>query len=448
MFEFGLFVLPFSFTVAWLTAGVLALESLVFIKRPWAVPALAVYGTTAAWYLFEPMYFPEEFLSGAEVHVQNVFLQVILCLLAFRILVPRTTAKFVGDLRLVAIPPTTLSTEGLFKAFVGMWLFLLVCGVFRLGGDVFGALFPLGGRTAANMWGRAAAQDAGTFGSLVSLAGYLYLFTVASFGVFLILLRSSRFKAFALALILISWPYFILGGSRNAFLGVFVPGLLAFIFYSKMRPIFKFSLCVVCFVAVDFIFRIVITYRDVGFSVNTIDFSTVEETKHLGLGMASELRFINELYDFGELGLTYGGRYLEEFYQLIPRFIWPDKPQIGIEYAIARGFGGADGDIGVFATISSGFIGQGFLNFGPWGGPIAAAGLMAMWAGVLARWQAQGTSTFRRFLFLLGVGLTFNLGREITLLVLWPVVFGYAIARVMEYYYRASPRLIRSALTY
>ena len=35
-------------------------------------------------------------------------------------------------------------------------------------------------------------------------------------------------------------------------------------------------------------------------------------------------------------------------------------------------------------------------------------------------------------LFMLGVGLTFNLGRDITLLVLWPVIFAYCFVRLTE----------------
>ena len=33
---------------------------------------------------------------------------------------------------------------------------------------------------------------------------------------------------------------------------------------------------------------------------------------------------------------------------------------------------------------------------------------------------------------MLGIGLTFNLGRDITLLVLWPVVFAYLFVRLTE----------------
>ncbi len=57
---------------------------------------------------------------------------------------------------------------------------------------------------------------------------------------------------------------------------------------------------------------------------------------------------------------------------------------------------------------------------------------MALWTGLLIRWWEQRKSLLRLVLFMLGVGLTFNLGRDITLLVLWPVVFSYFFVRLSE----------------
>jgi predicted LPLAT superfamily acyltransferase len=48
------------------------------------------------------------------------------------------------------------------------------------------------------------------------------------------------------------------------------------------------------------------------------------------------------------------------------------------------------------------------------------------------RWWEQRKSLLRLALFMLGAALTFNLGRDITLLVLWPVVFGYMFVRLLE----------------
>jgi len=63
----------------------------------------------------------------------------------------------------------------------------------------------------------------------------------------------------------------------------------------------------------------------------------------------------------------------------------------------------------------------------------AAAGtLVALWTGLLIRWWEQRRSLLRLMLFMVGTTLTFNLGRDITLLVLWPVIFAYFLVRLTE----------------
>jgi hypothetical protein len=132
------------------------------------------------------------------------------------------------------------------------------------------------------------------------------------------------------------------------------------------------------------------------------------------------------------LNLSYGKSYLEELLNIIPRAVWPGKPLLGIDYALLRGFGGGNADIGVVATLSPGMIGQGILNFGPWLGAVAPGTLFAVWAAWLSRLRVQSYSTLRLCLFLAALGITFNLGRGITLLVLFPIVFGYILVRFLE----------------
>jgi len=191
---------------------------------------------------------------------------------------------------------------------------------------------------------------------------------------------------------------------------------------------------VLSFVAMDLAMKVIIFYRNLGFE--NVNLSEAQNAQHLGLNMASELVYSVEFLREGLLQLGYGKRYLFELANVIPRAIWPDKPLLGVDYAMARGFsanfkGNFNPDLGVFATISTGVIGQAVLNFGALLGPIAAAILMGSWAALLARFNAQGTP-LRRCLFLVGLGLTFNLGRDITLLVLWPMVFGYIGVRIFE----------------
>jgi hypothetical protein len=122
----------------------------------------------------------------------------------------------------------------------------------------------------------------------------------------------------------------------------------------------------------------------------------------------------------------------------IPRIIWPGKPLIGIDYAVARGFAWDEGGSksgGVAASISTGMIGQGVVNFGRILGPVAAAFLMALWVAVLARQDLMGDSLGYLLLYSIGLVLTFNMGRDITLLIIYPFVFGWLL---LHYFGRNS----------
>ena len=118
---------------------------------------------------------------------------------------------------------------------------------------------------------------------------------------------------------------------------------------------------------------------------------------------------------------------------------------LGIDYAKWRGFESDDDGLGVNTTVATGMIGGGVLNFGKIFGPIAAGILMALWAGLLIRWWEQRKSLLRLMLFMLGVALTFNLGRDISMLVLWPVIFAYFFVRLAEMWatnrFRQLPQL-------
>jgi hypothetical protein len=144
---------------------------------------------------------------------------------------------------------------------------------------------------------------------------------------------------------------------------------------------------------------------------------------------------VNTYLETGGGSPAYGARYLNELLNFVPRMIWPSKPMLGVDYAKWRGFEIADseeGELGVNTTVASGMIGGGVLNFGQIFGPVAAGILMALWTGLLIRWWAQRKSLLRLVLFMLGAGLTFNLGRDITMLVLWPAVFAYFFVRLAE----------------
>ena len=89
-------------------------------------------------------------------------------------------------------------------------------------------------------------------------------------------------------------------------------------------------------------------------------------------------------------------------------------------------------------------IGQGVVNFGRIGGPFAAALLMTLWVALLARQDLMGENPGRLILYGTGIMLTFNMGRDITLLVVYPFFFGLALFWVWQFHLQ---RLDRSPTT-
>ncbi|MDQ0394783.1 hypothetical protein [Labrys monachus] len=422
--------LPTSYYLSIMTFAGLMLFGASQWSRPWALPYITVLGTVAAWYFLEPFYFPDLFALFESEYIDTAYRTVLIFLISFAVITPFAAVHLRPKPGLLKRDDAFVSAEQVFLAVTSLWLFLLAYGTLRMRGDLLGALFPLGGRSAGQMWSRAAGADAGSDGFIISTAGYLYGLCIAAFGLLYFFLPSGRYRALAIVLILISWPYAFLQGSRNITLATVLPGIVSYVLFSRQSFWVKIPCICIVFMALDLAFKIMIEYRNVGFG--DVNLSDAEGAQHQGLNMASELVYAVKFLNEGTLQLNLGSDYFAEVANIVPRAIWSNKPLIGIDYAIARGFGGGDSDIGVFATIAFGLIGQGVQAFGIFLGPIFVALLMSIWVGVLARFRTQHTP-LRLSLYLIGLGLTFNLGRGFTLLVLWPLVFGYAGVRVIEW---------------
>jgi hypothetical protein len=238
----------------------------------------------------------------------------------------------------------------------------------------------------------------------------------------------------AIGMVLLTWPYFLFDRTRNRMLALLLPSSGAFFLLGRSKVWVKIAVGVALFLGVVAWFTKVAEYRTQYDLTSFLESNTDEEDEDAparrkmgreGQDMLKELCWINTFIESGRYRPTMGGRYFAEIVNPIPRSIWPGKPMVGIDYAIARGFGGSRGGAGVFASVSTGMIGQGCVNFGRFFGVIAAALLFALWAGFLARLWCQSDSPFRLSLFLIGLGLTLNTGRDLTLLVLFPFLFGY-----------------------
>jgi oligosaccharide repeat unit polymerase len=396
---------------------------------------LAVYVTVFAWYFIDPFLNPEQYDFIPPFLISQSYGQVLLFLIAFRFFVPFGVRWIVRRRSRGISAMQHFAPEQILIATGTMWFLLLVIGIARMGGDVVGALFPVDSRAGVTMWGRGAIETSAA-GFLIASAGYMFNAVTAFLGVLIFFQRTTFWRCVAAAMFVISLPYFLLEGARSHFLAAILPFIITYLLYGRQLLILKVAVLGVAFICLDQGFKLVTAFRGTGFRdllsaehpYELVD----EDLRQSGLNMIQELCFANAYIGSGAAPPAYGGRYLNELLNVVPRVIWPSKPLIGIDYAKWRGLESPQGDLGVYATISTGMIGGGVLNFGPFFGPIAAAMIMALWNALLIRWWQQRDSLPRLVLFMLGAGLTFNLGRDITLLVLWPVIFAYCFVRLIE----------------
>ena len=396
---------------------------------------LAVYVTVFGWYFVDPFLNPEQYSYIPSFLISQSYGQVLLFLIGFRFFTPIAQRWIVRRRSAGVFHMQRFTPEQILIVTGAIWLLLLLIGIALMDGDVIGALFPIDSRAGATMWGRSAVATSAS-GFLIASGGYVFNAITAFLGVLVFFQRSTSWRVVAGAMFVISLPYFLLEGARSHFLAVILPFIVTYLFYGRHPLVMKLAVLAVAFFCLDHGFKLVTAFRGTGFRdllaaehpYELVD----EDLRQSGLNMIQELCFANAYLGSGAATPSYGGRYLNELLNVVPRVIWPSKPLLGIDYAKWRGLEDPQSDLGVFATISTGMIGGGILNFGPFFGPLAAGVIMALWTGLLIRWWQQRNSLLRLMLFMLGVGLTFNLGRDITLLVLWPVIFAYCFVRLIE----------------
>jgi hypothetical protein len=454
-----LFILPPAF---WVAAALLAAGGVWAagkIRAGIGLPVLAVLGTVAAWYAGDALYndysdYVQKFTPGT---MENAWWETAWFVIAFLFLAPMVhrmvnarhlsqTSRAYEMFRLgVNRPDFQTGLNRLFEICSLLWLVLSIIAVLRLGADETPYyFFPFLGHLA-DPWSRG--RMGGGVDALLSLAAYL-LFNAAVFGVVAALSTNPRVRNLARLGCLLTWPCFIFNRTRNTMLAVVIPGLLAWVFLRVRGGLEKkLVILAVFFVLVSAWFGFVIANRSsmsIAAAVKEGGFNPEEamEAHHEGLNLYEELCWINTFIEDGRYEPEWGQEYLDELANPVPRSLWPGKPTIGLDYAVLRGQAGGEEDQGgVYATISTGMIGQGVVNFGRLLGPVCAALLMSLWVAVLARLDLRGSVTGNFPLYALGIILTFNMGRDITLLVLYPFVFGALIIWWLGR--RASPQRVR-----
>jgi hypothetical protein len=424
-----------TFYLAAVVLVVLTAESCIkLLNRDSFGITVGVYVTVFAWYFVDPFINPEQYDYLPSSSLGQSYGQVLLFLIGFRVFTP-VAIRWILRRPSSGVFDTRLTPEQILRGVAALWFVLFIIGIARMGGDVMGAVFPLDGRAGPTMWGRGAVES-GPSGFLISFAGYVFNAVTAFLGVLVFFQRSIAWRLLAGAMFAITLPYFFFAGARSHFLAAVMPFILTYLFYGRHLLILKLAILAMAFFCLKEGFKFVTVFRLGGFremlaSENRYELLG-EDERTTGLNMIQELCFVNTYLETGGGSPAYGARYLNELLNFVPRMIWPSKPLLGIDYAKWRGFESDDDELGVNTTVASGMIGGGVLNFGQIFGPAAAGILMALWTGLLVRWWEQRKALLRLVLFMLGAGLTFNLGRDISMLVLWPAIFAYFFVRLAE----------------
>jgi len=420
------------------------------LRQGWGVPAAVVLLTVGAWYVGDAVYnnYEEYFWEFGTDTLTNAWLQVALFLLVFLVLLKPMhfwMNKGLAEQQSFAVTSYeegTLGAEAVQKQITAvsgviffLWFVLLSIALVRVNWDWGGLFVPFLTGYKAEPWARG--RIGGSYDALIALASYLQIFLTAAAGLVWALSRDPRARLLAGLIFALTLPYYLFDRSRNVMIAVLMPGVLAWsILRLQAGWVVRGLVLTGIFLALNFWMIFVMSNREVAIAraFQTEEaFERAQEGQHVGLNMFEELAWVNHFLKLGAIEPSWGGRYFAELVNPIPRALWPGKPGIGLDYSMARGqiAVGEEGD--VTATVSTGMIGQGVINFGRFFGPMFAALLMAVWVALLARQDLLANRQASRFLlYALGLILTFNMGRDITFLVTFPFVMGFMIVFWLE----------------
>ena len=434
-------IYPISF---WLNCLVICFFIIPLTLR-WAqvmnIARLGVIITLSFWYIGDIIYAEDHSITGVYTQeIINLSLNQLLMTILFFIFfssffkqkLQKKIRKSQPRLNEYTIESKEKELQAIFKFILYSWLILFLIAQFNIGFKLMGSIFPPLSNDYVNLWRRG--RFGGSLGFLISTGGYIHKFLSSMFGLFFIISKDKKIKKMSLMMLVISWPYFFFGVGRNIMLAVSMPAIIAYILFYKhsktQKTLVLFSLLMFFHVWFSFVLKnrkqgLAATFKNEGIEI------PADDAKHHGLDMFKELCYINEFHQQGLIELKWGQGYLAQALNIVPRAIWPNKPAIGIDYSLLRG-ATRTGEYEVSHTVSLGVIGQGIIEFGPFIGCIFLAFLLAIWSYIISHFWHRRYNILYLTLFLVGLSLTFNCGREITLLVLFPFIFGFIFLKIYE----------------
>jgi hypothetical protein len=461
-------IYPLSFFLSAIVLIGVSLFAWKHRRDGWGLPMCAVLGTVAVWYFGDGLYNDYEMyrLTIGDDALGAAWWQVLLFVVVFacivkplheqinrRFLRRRSHLLIYATSDKIRHPNMQRNIDQVASALLVCWIALMTIALARKGWNFSAMFFPYLEGYKLNPWSRG--RVGGGISALLSLAGYVQIMLTAGFGVVAAVSTNSKTRVMAITVCFLAFPYYIFDRTRNPMIATMGPGLLAWVFIGlRTRMIVKAGILLTAFLLANFWFLFVVE-SNINRGVTVADAlaqrkspkteviggeeEEKESKKHEGLSMYSELAKMNDLFDAGLYAPTLGKRYFAEVVNFVPRGLWKNKPLVGVDYALARGFGVEEGKVeskfaggGITASIATGMIGQGVANFGRVLGPMCSALLMAIWVSILARLDLRGDPA-RLILCTVGMILTFNMGRDITLFVLYPFVFGYMLLLAWEW---------------
>src|ERR1044071_4594920 len=122
---------------------VLTIESCIkLLNRDSFSITLAVYVTVFGWYFVDPFINPEQYEYVPSFLISQSYAQVFLFLVGFRFFMPVAVHWIVRRRSAGVLATQRFAPERILITAGAIWFVLLVIGIYRLDGDVIGALFP------------------------------------------------------------------------------------------------------------------------------------------------------------------------------------------------------------------------------------------------------------------------------------------------------------------
>jgi hypothetical protein len=416
-------------------------------REGWGIPVLAVLVMVSSWYFGDALYNDYSTyvaIFGPEL-LDIAWYQVLLFVTVFSLATPllhrkinrnlRRSSSFIircYDRRALETPNMQSRLDQITIGLLLLWIALMTIALTRVDFNAVSLFAPYISGGKVYPWARA--RLGGGLDAIVSLADYLQCLLAAAFGIILAISTNPRTRTIAAIVCFLALPSYIFDRTRYLMIVTILPGFLTWVLLRvKGHFVVKVAILSIGFMGANYWLTFVIASRSAGSSISAafesgIDETIKKDTKHEGFNMFEELAWIDSMIESRRYHVKWGQRYFAEVVNPIPRSLWKGKPLIGIEYAIARGQAVTRDNQLVTATISTGVIGQGIDNFGRFFGPLAAAIVVALWSVILARQDLLANfDPARILLYAVGLVMTFPMGRDISLLLLYPFFFGLGL---------------------